>query len=105
MLRDLAPRDGDAFVVKPRYSAFDLTPLALVLAELGTERILLMGMATEMCVAQTAIDARERGFRVSVVAEACATVDAENEETAFRYLRAVVGVRVCTDLDDAIAAT
>ena len=105
VLRPLAPTAGDAFVVKPRYSAFDLTPLTLVLEQLGIERILLIGMATEMCVAQTAIDARERGFRVSVVGDACATVAEENEQTALRYLRAVVGVRVCADLDDAIAAT
>ena len=39
------------------------------------ERLLLAGSATEGCVAQTAIDARELGFKVSVLAEACATVD------------------------------
>ena len=40
-----------------------------------------------------------------MVADACATEDAENEETALRYLRAVVGVRVCAGLDDAVVAT
>lgn len=105
VLRALAPREGEAIVVKPRYSAFDLTPLALVLEQLGVERILLMGTATEMCVTQTAIDAKERGFHVSVITGACATVNDVNEATALRYLAAVVGARVCPDLESAIAAT
>jgi hypothetical protein len=55
----IAPEEGDRFVVKPRYSAFDHTPLVLILRELEVERILLAGAATEMCVVQTAIDAKE----------------------------------------------
>ena len=43
---------------------------------------------------QSAIAARELGFDVSVVAEACATVNPTHEETALRYLVDVVGVRL-----------
>ncbi|HET9438125.1 MAG TPA: isochorismatase family cysteine hydrolase [Gaiellaceae bacterium] len=92
VLADLAPRPSDAFVVKPRYSAFDLTPLTLILEELEIERILLMGMATEMCVAQTAIDARERRYRVTVLTGACATVNEEDERLALAYLERIAGV-------------
>jgi len=35
VLADLAPVRGDCFVVKPKYSAFDATPLALLLERLG----------------------------------------------------------------------
>ena len=90
----LVPEQGDRFVVKPRYSAFDHTPLALILEELGCERLLIAGASTEGCVAQSAIDARELGYRVSVVAAACATTDPELERTALRYLTDVVGVRL-----------
>jgi nicotinamidase-related amidase len=90
----VAPRAGERFVVKPRYSAFDLTPLELILRGLKTERILLAGAATEMCVAQTAIHARELGFKVSVLAAACATTDAELEAVALTYLEQVAGVVV-----------
>ena len=55
----VAPREGDRIVLKPRYSAFDRTPLALLLEELEADRILLVGAATEGCVVQTSIDARE----------------------------------------------
>jgi nicotinamidase-related amidase len=94
LVRSIAPRAGDRFVVKPRYSAFDHTPLVLILRELEVERILLAGAATEMCVVQTSIDAREEGFKVSILADACATTDAKIEELALRYAEEIVGARV-----------
>ena len=90
----LVPLPGDRFVVKPRYSAFDSTPLALILRQLEIERIVLAGMSTEGCVAQTAIAGKEKGFKVTVVPSACATVDAELEQIALSYLERVVGVRI-----------
>jgi nicotinamidase-related amidase len=94
LLGRIAPREGETFVVKPRYSAFDHTPLAIILGELEIERLLVGGMSTEGCVAQTAIDARELGFKVSVLAEACATADEGLERIAFEYLEQVAGVRI-----------
>ena len=90
----VAPRAGDRFVVKPRYSGFDHTPLVLILRELAIERLLLAGTSTEGCVTQTAIDARELGFKISVVTDACATVDERVERVALEYLETVVGVRL-----------
>ena len=100
ILARLSPAAGDAFILKPRYSAFDLTPLELVLAEQEIERVMLMGMATEMCVTQTAIDARERGFKVTVITGACATVDRHLEETALEYLAAVTGTMLAPSMAD-----
>jgi nicotinamidase-related amidase len=94
LVEAVAPRPGDRFVVKPRYSAFDHTPLELLLRELEAERILLAGMATEMCVVQTAIAARERGFKVSVLVDACAAVDERMEKIALEYAEHVVGARL-----------
>lgn len=97
----LRPEPEDAFVVKPRYSAFDHTPLRIVLERLAVERVLLGGMATERCVAQTAIDAREEGLKVTVVASACASVDPELSRVAITYLERVVGVFVVEQLERA----
>jgi nicotinamidase-related amidase len=79
---------------RPRYSAFDHTPLDLILRELGIERLLLGGMSTEGCVAQTTIDARELGFKVTVLASACATIDEQVERVALEYLETVAGAFV-----------
>lgn len=105
LLEPLLPADDDAFVVKPRYSAFDLTPLELVLSGFEVERILLLGAATEMCVTQTAIDARERGYKVTVIAGACATSDERLEQVALEYLESVTGTRLAATLDDALKPT
>ncbi|HSC48856.1 MAG TPA: isochorismatase family cysteine hydrolase [Gaiellaceae bacterium] len=94
LLRPIAPRAGETFVVKPRYSAFDHTPLELILRELEIERLLLGGMSTEGCVAQSAIGARELSFKVTVLADACATIDEGVERVAFDYLDRVAGVFV-----------
>jgi nicotinamidase-related amidase len=95
----LVPRDEDRFVLKPRYSAFDHTPLAILLAELKIERLLLAGAATEGCVVQTAIDARELGFKVTILSDACATNDEHLESIALQYAEQVGGVRIARAAD------
>lgn len=94
--RRLVPEPGDRFLLKPRYSAFDHTPLVILLRELEAERLLLAGAATEMCLVQSAIDARELGFLVTIVADACASPSDRMEELALVYAREIVGARVRT---------
>lgn len=88
------PEQRDPFFFKSRYSAFDHTDLALLVEEIQVERLLLIGAATERCLVQTAIDARELGLQVTILAEACATVDEEMESLALRYAEQVVGAQV-----------
>jgi len=90
----LAPEDGEAFLLKPRYSAFDHTALELLLRELEVERLLLAGGATEACIVQTGIDARELGFKVTILAGACATIDEELERVSLTYAEQVAGIHV-----------
>ena len=94
VVQAIAPNEGDRFVVKPRYSAFDHTPLELILRDVEVDRILLAGAATEGCVVQTAIDGRELGFKISVLADACASPDDRLEQVALTYLEDVVGARI-----------
>jgi nicotinamidase-related amidase len=44
-----------------------------------------------MCVIQTAIDAKEEDFMVSILADACATTDERMERLALEYAEAIVG--------------
>lgn len=98
----LTPRPEDAFFFKDHYSAFGHTALDVLLAELGTDRLVLAGMSLEGCVTQTAIDARERGLLVTVVEPACARIDEEGAEVAVDYLRRVVGARVVADVQSCL---
>jgi nicotinamidase-related amidase len=95
----IAPAEGDRFVLKPRYSGFDHTPLAILLSELNIERLLLAGAATEGCVVQTAIDARELGYKVTILKAACATNDQRLERVSLEYAEHVAGVRIASGLE------
>jgi nicotinamidase/pyrazinamidase len=64
------------------YSAFfeadSKTPTGLVgyLRERGLQRVFLAGLATDFCVAWSAIDARKAGFTALVIEDACRGIDA-----------------------------
>jgi nicotinamidase-related amidase len=94
LITPLVPARDDPILLKHRYSAFDHTALDILLSSSGTERVILIGAATEGCVVQTAIDARERGLKASIVVNACATVDPKLEQTALRYARLVAGAHL-----------
>jgi nicotinamidase-related amidase len=94
IIRELLPRQGDRVLLKHRYSAFDHTALDLLLGAESVERVVILGAATEGCVVQTALDAREHGLKATILADACATTDAELEATALRYAEDVGGIHV-----------
>ncbi len=63
------------------YSAFceadgtTSTGLAGYLRDRGLEHVSLAGLATDFCVAWSALDARKRGFRATVIEDACRAID------------------------------
>lgn len=97
----IVPRDAEPFLLKMRYSAFDHTMLELVLEGLAVDRILLAGGATEACIVQTGIDARELGLKVTILSGACATIDRHIEEVALHYAQEVAGIYVVPDYEAA----
>ena len=99
IVKSLAPGLGDHVLLKHRYSAFDHTSLDLLLGELNADRVVLVGAATEGCIVQTAIDAREHGLKTTIIADACATNDPELEAVALRYAGDVVGARIASRSD------
>jgi nicotinamidase-related amidase len=69
LARALAPGPADHTLFKPRHSAFHATALELLLTELGARALVVCGLATDLCVQYTAMDAFERGFRLWVPAD------------------------------------
>ena len=53
------------------------TGLAGFLKEKGLQELFVCGLATDFCVAWTALDARTTGFEVSVIEDACRAIDLE----------------------------
>jgi len=62
--RRLAPDDDDIFVIKPQHSGFYGTNLQVLLPSLETTRLILVGMAADLCVLFTAADAHMRQYRL-----------------------------------------
>lgn len=62
-------RDRDA------YSGFDGTELGDKLRALGVRRVLVGGLATDYCVRQTVLDARDEGFDVVLLEDAVRPVE------------------------------
>lgn len=83
----LLPRPDDYFLLKPQYSAFFGTPLDSLLRHLGVERLVLCGIATEICVLFSAHDAYLRGFALHVPRDAVVGVDDNAHATALRLLQ------------------
>ncbi len=66
------------------YSAFleadrkTTTGLAAMLKARGMKRIFACGLATDFCVAHSALDARNEGFETFVIEDACRAIDGNN---------------------------
>ncbi len=72
------------------YSGFDATGLAQRLRESGVDEVTIVGLATDYCVRNTALDALREGFAVRVDPDAVRGVDVEpgDSERALEELRA-----------------
>jgi nicotinamidase/pyrazinamidase len=80
------------------YSAFTeadglTTGLAALLRARGIERVFACGLATDFCVAYSALDARAAGFETFVIDDACRAIDADGSLAAAWGRMEAAGVR------------
>ncbi|MFD1193064.1 cysteine hydrolase family protein [Seohaeicola saemankumensis] len=71
----VAPQDGEATVLKHRPNSFHQTGLEALLRENGIESVTICGAMSQMCIDATARAARDFGFDVTVVEDACGARD------------------------------
>lgn len=97
----LRPREDDYLVLKPKQSAFFGTTLATVLRSLGSEALIIVGFAADICVQLTAADAFLRDFRIWVPSDCTAAAMPERKRTALAYIKRVMkaNVTVSSQLD------
>lgn len=72
----LGPEPGDIVITKHRVSAFTGSDLEIVLRANEIDTLVLFGIATSGVVLSTALDAFDRDFRIIVVSDCCADLDA-----------------------------
>jgi nicotinamidase/pyrazinamidase len=72
-------KDGySAFSVRdPRSQETDDTQAETILRDLGVEKVVIVGLATDYCVKESALDAVKRGFETTVLSSAIAAVNLE----------------------------
>ena len=78
IVRLLLPEEDDYFVLKPKHSAFFSTTLDTLLRYLGTRRVIVTGVATNICVLFTANDVYMRDLELLVPTD-CAAANTKKE--------------------------
>lgn len=75
IIEGLTPVEGEQTVVKSLPNSFAGTELADRLAGIGRKELIVGGFQTHMCISATVRSALDHGYRVTLVAAACATRD------------------------------
>jgi biuret amidohydrolase len=86
-------REGDLIVDrKKRLSAFYPTDLDFLLRNLGTRRVVFTGCMADCCILNSAFDASNLGYRVTVLADLVRGTDPELEDAALKIVSLHVGL-------------
>ena len=83
---ELEPRPSEVILDKITMSAFEGTPLAIVLRDCAVSAFAIVGVATEIGIEPTVRHGADLGFIPIVVADACGSGD---EDAAQRSLRSI----------------
>lgn len=86
-------RDVDSYSAFREADHKTSTGLEGYLNERGIRRLFISGLATDFCVAQTALDARKTGFATYVIEDACRGVDFNGSLAKAWKAMAAAGVR------------
>lgn len=88
----LEPEDDDYFLLKPKHSGFFGTQLDLLLTELGVKKIIVTGVAGNICILFTVNDAHMRGLKIHVPRNGIASNTKKDNDYALRQFRDVFGI-------------
>ena len=87
----LRPNDDDYFVIKPQFSGFYATNLPVLLPKLGVSRLILTGIATDICILFTAADAHMRDYALWIPEDCVGAEDDARGAWALEIMRESMG--------------
>lgn len=93
LVDELKPFKGTV-VPKTRFSGFFGTNLDRILSDMGPDKVVVVGVCTDICVLHTVADLRNRNYPVEVVKEGVASFSRENHEFALRHMEKVLGAEI-----------
>jgi nicotinamidase-related amidase len=88
--RRLRPTSRDYFVLKPKHSGFYGTTLDTLLGSLRVRRVILTGIAGNICVLFTANDAYMRDLKIFAPADCIVSNTAQDNQNALRQIHTVL---------------
>ena len=88
--RRLKPKASDYFVLKPKHSGFFDTTLDTLLETLRIRRLILTGIAGNICVLFTANDAYMREYKIFAPADCIVSNTAADNDHALRQIKTVL---------------
>lgn len=91
MVERLVPEEDDYFVLKPKHSAFFSTTLDTLLRYLGTRRLIITGVATNICILFTANDAYMRDFELVIPSDCVAANTLREHSWALEQMEQLLG--------------
>ncbi len=94
VIDELSPQEGDRVIPKRKYSGFYETDLDSTLREKHIERVILIGVLTDICVMYTSADASARGYQVYIVDDATGSSSEKNHKFAIEHIKSVHGAVV-----------
>ena len=94
---DLAPREDEATVRKPRYDAFYGTPLEHLLRLWGVDTLIVCGTVANICVHYTASSAAMRWFNVIVPKDCISSFNDFDMETSLSQTATLLGEVTSSD--------
>ena len=80
------PDEGEAVVVKHRYSAFIGTDLDLILRSQGIQTVILTGVGTHVCVESTARDGFQMDYDIVLLSDCTGSCPPESHNRALEVL-------------------
>lgn len=93
LARPLEPDDDDYFVLKPKHSAFYCTALDIMLGQIGVKKLIITGVATDICILFSVYDAYNRGYKIVVPEDCTAAETPEQKGLALQYMKKTFGIR------------
>jgi len=90
----LKPAKEDYFILKPKHSAYYATSMEPLLQSLGIQRVVMAGIATNLCVLFSAHDAHMREYETLVLSDCCAAESDNDHNIALDQLKRFCGTAV-----------
>ena len=91
IISDLTPRDNEFVLIKRRYSGYYLTDLEFLMRSFNRRVLIITGVATNVCVYATALDAVQRDVQPVVISDGVAGTSVEFHKAFLQNIDYVIG--------------